>query len=176
MSGSGDAASAPGSRNRGANVAFARVETAAPGRRGGILVMSRFPPSACLGCALLGLSALLAHPVMCGAQAQQDKLREGKLTFNGSCRTCHSVKEGDHRLGPSLHNIVGAKAGSVEGFGNYSQAMRQSGIVWDEETLDAFIAQPDEVVPGNNMKPFAGLPDAEARASIIEYLKSESEG
>jgi cytochrome c len=104
-------------------------------------------------------------------QAQE----EGQVEFNNHCRTCHSVQEGDHRLGPSLHNIIGREAGSQEGPA-YSGAMQASRIVWDEETLDRFIEDPDAVVPGNNMTPFAGIPDADVRAAIVGYLQAESGG
>src|SRR5882724_902209 len=87
----------------------------------------------------------------------------GQAAFNNNCRTCHSTKEGDNRLGPSLSNILGAKAAARSGYTNYSQAMRTAGITWDEQTLDRFIANPESVVPNNNMKPFKGVPDAAAR-------------
>ncbi len=96
----------------------------------------------------------------------------GQLAFNNRCRTCHSVKEGDNRQGPSLHAIVGRKAGSSPGYAGYSQAIKNSNIVWDEQTLDAFIANPDAVVQGHNMRPYPGLPDAQERQEIVAYLKS----
>jgi cytochrome c len=96
-----------------------------------------------------------------------------KAAYNNHCRTCHSLKEGDNRLGPALGGIIGAKAGTQPGFANYSQAMKSSGVVWDEQTLDRFIANPEEVVPNNNMKPFKGVPDAAVRKKIIAALKSE---
>jgi cytochrome c len=99
---------------------------------------------------------------------------DSQAAFNNNCRTCHSTKEGDNRLGPSLSNIVGAKAAARSGYANYSQAMRAAGITWDEQTLDRFIANPESVVPNNNMKPFKGVPDAAARKAIIEYLKAGS--
>ena len=66
------------------------------------------------------------------------------------------VKEGDNRLGPNLYKIVGRKAGSLPDYA-FSNAMKEADFVWDEEKLDRFIAKPDEVVPGNNMKPYGGL-------------------
>ena len=57
-----------------------------------------------------------------------------QVAFNNRCRTCHSVKADDNRLGPSLHNIVGRKAGALSEYAAYSQAMKNSGIVWDEAT------------------------------------------
>lgn len=98
---------------------------------------------------------------------------QGELKFNNFCRTCHSVREGDHRLGPSLHGVVGRKAGSAEGFGNYSQAMKSAGFVWDEARLDQFLTNTESVVRGNAMKPFVGIPEADTRATIIEYLKEK---
>lgn len=95
----------------------------------------------------------------------------GQTAFNNRCRTCHSVREGDNRLGPSLHNVFGAKAGS-SAFPAYSQALRNSGITWNEETLNKFIANPDALIPGNNMKPFGGISDENERRQIVEYLKS----
>lgn len=104
--------------------------------------------------------------------AEAAAAQSGKVTFNNRCRTCHSVREGDNRLGPSLHNIFGAKAGASTGFKAYSQALLDSGVVWTEETLDKFIANPDEVIPGNNMKPYGGVTDEAERQRIVEYLKS----
>lgn len=95
-------------------------------------------------------------------------------TFNNHCRTCHSVKEGDNRLGPSLHNIFGAKAGAAPGYANYSQGLKSSGITWDEATLDRFIENPDQVIPNNNMKPYRGLGDEAVRKQIVDFLKSQS--
>jgi cytochrome c len=89
--------------------------------------------------------------------------------FNNACRTCHMAKEGDNRLGPNLHKIIGRKAGSLPSY-NYSSAMKEAGFVWDEERLGRFIANPDEVVPGNNMKPFNGLASSDDRAKIIAFL------
>src|SRR4029434_6611165 len=92
-------------------------------------------------------------------------------TFNNACRTCHTTKEGDNRLGPNLHNIIGRKAGSLQNYG-YSSAMKGAYFVGDKEKLDRFIAKPDEVVPGNNMKPYGGLTSAEDRAKVAHYQLS----
>jgi cytochrome c len=112
-----------------------------------------------------------------GAALAQDNggAGEAQLAFNNHCRTCHVTREGDNRLGPSLHNVIGREAGAVPGFA-YSSAMKDAGIVWDEETLDRYIENPDAVVPGNNMKPYSGITDPEERAKIIAHLKAESDG
>jgi len=115
---------------------------------------------------LLSSSAVPQEPVRAGADAES-----GQLIFNNTCRTCHTTKEGDNRLGPNLHNIIGRKAGSLPNFG-YSSAMKGADFVWDTGQLDSFIAKPDEVVPGNNMKPYGGLASAEDRTKLIAFLQS----
>ena len=119
------------------------------------------------GALFLALPAMAAEPV-----AGQKAAASGEGTFNNHCRTCHTVKEGDNRLGPALKGILGAKAGTRSGFPSYSQAMKSASLVWDEATLDRFIADPEAVVPNNNMKPYKGIPDASVRKAIIDYLKS----
>jgi cytochrome c len=99
---------------------------------------------------------------------------EGKIAFNNSCRTCHSLKAGDNRLGPSLHGIIGAKAGQSTGYA-YSQSLRQSGVTWDEATLQRWIENPEAVIPNNNMKPYSGLTDAAVRKKIVEFLKTNND-
>ena len=98
----------------------------------------------------------------------------GQVAFNTHCRNCHSVKPDDNRLGPSLHNIVGAKAGQAKGFANYSGGLTED-ITWDEATLDKFIADPKSIASNTTMTPFAGIPDADQRKLIIEYLKTQNE-
>lgn len=116
--------------------------------------------------AALVLSAAFSQAAFAADQTSGEQL------FNNNCRTCHSWKEGDNRLGPNLHKVVGRKSGAVEGYA-YSQSMRQANLTWDEATLDKFIASPDSVVQNNNMKPFNGITDAATRKQIIEFLKSK---
>ncbi len=116
------------------------------------------------------LSALALFATIAAARADTD---DPQMAFNNACRTCHSMKEGDNRLGPSLAGVVGRKAGTLAGF-QYSPSMQNSGITWDEATLDKFIANPDQVVNGNAMKPFTGITDAGQRKEIVAFLKSIS--
>lgn len=118
----------------------------------------------------LTAAALLAVCIPALAQQPTDA-RTGELAFNNACRTCHTLKDGDNRLGPSLRAVIGRKAGSLPGYG-YSDSMKTSGVVWDEATLDRFMAEPDAVVRGNKMKPFGGVASAEERARIITHLKA----
>ena len=117
-----------------------------------------------------GLATVLSL-LASSATAQDAGAQAGQLLFNNTCRTCHTTQEGDNRLGPNLHGIVGRKAGSLPNYG-YSHAMAESGLTSDEATLDRFIANPDAVVSGNNMKPYGGLASPEDRARIIAFLKS----
>lgn len=126
----------------------------------------RCPRRFLLIAALSGMSCLFASPA---ALAQGADDASGQQAFNNACRTCHMVREGDNRLGPNLHKIIGRKAGSLPDYG-FSSAMKEAGFVWDEEKLDRFMAKPDEVVPGNNMKPYGGLASAEERNKIIAFL------
>jgi cytochrome c len=117
--------------------------------------------------ALSGVACLLSSPSALPQAATEPA--SGQLAFNNACRTCHLTREGDNRLGPNLHKIVGRKAGSSPNY-NYSSAMKEADFVWDEAKLDRFIANPDEVVPGNNMKPYGGLTSKDDRAKIIAFL------
>jgi cytochrome c len=76
-------------------------------------------------------------------------------------------------LGQTYTNIIGRKAGSVPGY-NYSSAMKDADLTWDTATLDRFIANPDQVVRGNKMKPYGGLTSAEERAKIFAFLQANS--
>ncbi len=117
--------------------------------------------------AALAVAALLA-PREAGASLHRSVGSAGEMLF-GFCAGCHSLRPGENRLAPSLAGLFGRRAGSVPGF-PYSQALKRSGIVWNEQTLDAWLADPRRFVPGTIM-PFQGLPDAKDRAAIIAFLK-----
>ena len=91
----------------------------------------------------------------------------GETVYN-QCAACHAVEEGVNRVGPSLYGIMGRDAGSLEGFA-YSDARKDSGITWDEETLSAYLEDPRGYIPGNRM-PYGGLKDEQQRADLIAYL------
>ncbi len=118
-----------------------------------------------------GMACMLASPSAL-PQASQGEANSGQQAFNNACRTCHVVREGDNRLGPNLHKIVGRKAGSLPGYA-FSSAMKEAGFVWDEEKLDRFIANPDQVVAGNSMKPYGGLSSSDDRKKIIAFLAQQ---
>jgi len=91
--------------------------------------------------------------------------------FNNNCLTCHSTKQDDNRLGPHMRGIIGRKAGSLPSY-SYPSAMKGANFIWDEEKLERFIVNPEETVPGSNMKPYGGLASAEGGAKLIDYLKT----
>ena len=94
---------------------------------------------------------------------------KGKTDFI-TCQTCHSIDVGVNKIGPSLHNVVGRKAGTIAGF-NYSPANKNSGITWTAEKLFQYLEKPQRVVPGTKMI-FPGFPDPQKRADVIAYLKA----
>ncbi|MHB8665904.1 MAG: c-type cytochrome [Burkholderiales bacterium] len=91
------------------------------------------------------------------------------------CAGCHSLNAGDHRTGPSLASVFGRRAGTAEGYQRYSTALRKSGVVWNDKTLDAWLRDPADFIPGNAMA-FRGLPDARARSDLVAYLRAVSQG
>lgn len=96
---------------------------------------------------------------------------KGKIDFL-TCQTCHAIDAGVNKIGPSLHGVVGRAAGTITGF-NYSAANKNSGITWSEDKLFQYLQNPQRVVPGTKMT-FAGFPEAQKRADVIAYLKTNS--
>jgi cytochrome c2 len=86
------------------------------------------------------------------------------------CAACHSTQPGKTIIGPSLAGVYGHKAGQVPGF-QFSDAMKNSGLVLNEKGLDRFLADPKGTVPGTIMA-FAGIKDEEQREDVVDYLKT----
>lgn len=93
----------------------------------------------------------------------------GKRIFI-QCQACHSMKEDENRVGPSLYGIVGATAAHLPDF-RYSEANKGSGIVWTEEKLFDYLKNPRAMVPGTTMA-FAGIADPQKRADVVAFLKA----
>jgi len=110
-------------------------------------------------------AALFALPLL-AAHAQD--VNAGKAAF-AQCAACHST-DGTNGAGPSLQGIVGTKAGAFPGF-RFSRAMKNSTLVWDAKNLDAYLANPQGVIPGNTM-PYSGIADAKTRADLVAYLQT----
>ena len=109
-------------------------------------------------------ASLLAAPA---AFAEGDA-KQGQRVFN-KCKACHSLVEGQKRIGPSLYAVFGRKVGTLPGF-SFSSAMKNADVVWTEKTLDEYLAKPREFMPGTRMA-FAGLPKKQERDDLIAYLK-----
>jgi len=119
---------------------------------------------------VIGVSALV---MVLGAPAYAEGDPEkGKKVFR-KCSACHSLAADQHILGPSLHNIVGKKAGSVEGY-KYSNAFKAADLEWTEENLKGFLAKPRKFLPKNKMG-FAGIKKEKDLANLISYLKTLQE-
>ncbi len=86
------------------------------------------------------------------------------------CSSCHTIRPGANAVGPSLFGLFGQKAGAVEGYA-YTDANRNSGLTWDEATLDTYLTAPMKMVPGTKMI-FAGVADPAKRQAIIDFLKT----
>ncbi len=91
-----------------------------------------------------------------------------------ACMICHSVNAGEHSTGPSLANLMSRKAGTAEGFAQYSQALKDTNVIWNENSLDRWLSGPRRFIPGTSMA-VPGIGDAQARADVIAYLKAVSE-
>ena len=115
------------------------------------------------------MSTLCAVMLLSTTAVAAGDVAKGKRVFN-KCKACHVVQKEKNRIGPHLVELFGRKAGSVEKF-KYSKAMKNSGIVWDEKTLDAYLKKPRDFVKGTRMV-FAGLRKEKDRENIIAYLKA----
>lgn len=104
------------------------------------------------------------------ARAEGDPAR-GEAKFQ-ECAACHKLEAGVNNVGPSLHGVIGRKAGEIADF-RYSPAIKRSGITWTPEAINKFITDPQAMVPANRM-PYAGLADPAARADLIAYLQKAS--
>ncbi|WP_409433782.1 c-type cytochrome [Litorimonas sp. RW-G-Af-16] len=111
-------------------------------------------------------------PIQQVAAKEMTSMERGRIMFK-RCQACHTLNEGGkNKVGPNLWNVYGATAGAKDGFA-YSKAMAASGVVWTEETMDAYIAKPREFMPGNRMS-FVGIKKAEDRAALQEYLRAKT--
>ncbi|MFL5269633.1 MAG: c-type cytochrome [Stellaceae bacterium] len=94
---------------------------------------------------------------------------DGDRLFRTSCGICHTIQPGQNRVGPSLAGVVGRKAGTAPAF-NYSDANKNSNVVWDEAQLDQYLNDPKEFMPGTKMM-YPGMKDPEKRKALIAYLR-----
>lgn len=106
------------------------------------------------------------------ALAEGNKTR-GERLFNQQCKACHTLEQGGHNLvGPNLHGLFGRKAGSAEY--QYSDAMKKSGITWDEKTLAEYLKDPKAKVPDTKMT-YIGLRQEQQQQDMIAFLKKATQ-
>ncbi len=118
--------------------------------------------------AALGI-ALIGQP----ARAEGDAAK-GERVFNSQCKLCHTLdKGGRSQVGPNMHGLFGRKAGTMEGF-EFSDAMKNSGIVWNETTIAEYSKDPKGRIPGNKMV-FVGLKRQDQIDDVIAYLKKATQ-
>jgi cytochrome c len=113
--------------------------------------------------AMLALIAMLAP-----GSAEAADTAAGQAIF-ARCKICHTTEAGGRNLvGPNLHGVFGRKAGSHEGFA-YSEGMKNSGIVWDDDKIRQYLAKPRDFIQGNKMA-FPGIKDEEEISNLLAYL------
>jgi cytochrome c len=120
----------------------------------------------------IGLAALLSLLMKNGFSAVDPVISARAFE---PCAACHSIRPGENLTGPSLAHIWGQQAGTVKGFLRYSDALKNSRVLWDENTLELFLIDPQRLIPGNSMT-FPGIKEGITRGYIIAYLKMVSDG
>ncbi len=122
-----------------------------------------------LAWSLVAALAVASGPALAGGDAAK-----GKKVF-AKCKACHALAKGKNKIGPSLYGVFGRKAGTAPGFKRFSPAIKKSGVVWNAETLDKYLAKPRAFIKGNRM-PFAGLKKKADRDNLIAYLEKATKG
>jgi cytochrome c len=115
-------------------------------------------------------TAVLAGMAGFGVAHAAGSVSAGQSVYASQCALCHSNQPGGVGIGPSLADVYGKAAASQPNY-DYSPAMKNAHLTWNDATLDKFLAAPQATVPGTKM-PFAGLTDAGQRADVIAYLAS----
>ncbi len=121
-----------------------------------------------------GLLGLCVGAMIGSSAVAEGDAEKGKRSYR-ACVACHSLKPGRHLTGPSLADTWGHTAGKVEGFTRYSNALKSSSLVWNAETLDAWLKNPRALIPRNRMT-FRGIPDRQTREDLIAYLQKVTQG
>jgi cytochrome c len=117
--------------------------------------------------------ALLMLTMPYAAVAQRGDVERGERMYR-ACVPCHSLEPNRNMTGPSLAELWSRRAGSLPSFPRYSGPLQSSGIIWNDDTLDAWIKDPQHFIPGNTMR-FAGMKDARQRADLLAFLKDATQ-
>jgi cytochrome c len=119
--------------------------------------------------AWLTILAILAAASSAHAQDQPQMVRDGAKAYR-LCAACHSLQSGVNLSGPSLANVWGRKVASLTDFKRYTEVLKQQDFVWDEISLNGWIADPQAMVAGTTMT-FRGVADDRTRADLIAFLR-----
>jgi cytochrome c len=122
--------------------------------------------------ALLGAAGLMS--VVATRASSAGDAEKGAALFR-ACAACHSLTPDRNMTGPSLAGIWERKAGSLASFDRYSPALKSSDIIWDENSLDAWLKLPQSLVPQNRMI-FPGISDAQQCADLLAFMKAAGTG
>jgi cytochrome c len=118
---------------------------------------------------LVAIATLMLIALPYRAMAEPGDPTRGERMYR-ACVACHSLESNRNMTGPSLAEIWNRKSGSLPSFPRYSPALKSAGIVWNDDTLNEWIKDPQHLIPGNTMT-FPGLKDARQRADLLAYLK-----
>ncbi|MGI9291815.1 MAG: c-type cytochrome [Gammaproteobacteria bacterium] len=118
-------------------------------------------------------AATVADPAEVAARVAAADPENGKRLYI-YCQACHTLNSGGpNKVGPNLYGVVNRGAAMAEGF-VFSEPLSNSGLVWDQVTLDAWIENPSRLVPGTTMV-FGGIKDPVQRANLIAYLEQATQ-
>jgi cytochrome c len=117
----------------------------------------------------LVIAALSTVALLSPALGESGDAARGAREFR-VCAPCHSLEPDRNMTGPSLAGLWGRKAGSLASFERYSDALKSSGIIWEDRSLDGWLTDPDGMLPDNEM-PFDGIKNPDDRADLLAFLK-----
>jgi cytochrome c2 len=118
----------------------------------------------------LAVAAASVVIVLSASAMAQGNIEAGRDVFSNQCIACHAIA--CNKVGPKLGGVFGRTAGTLADYPNFTAALKNSGIVWDTEILDRFLADPREMVPGTAM--WVGkVEDAQRRRDVIAFLQHE---
>lgn len=113
-------------------------------------------------------AGMVAAATICGAASAAGNGVRGEALYQG-CQDCHSIE--DNGVGPRHKGVFGRVAGTQPGY-SYSNAVKQSGVTWTENTLDKWLIKPQGFIPGAKM--FYHLANPQDRADVIQFLKDKA--
>jgi cytochrome c len=117
----------------------------------------------------MALAAFTVSTLLFSTVAVEGNASDGKRVF-ATCAACHSLEPGRHMTGPSLAELWNRKAGGLANFQRYSSALKASGVIWDDRTLDQWLKDPQQFIPGNEMT-FPGVKNDQQRMDLLAFLK-----